>query len=125
MNNKFSVDDYMNMPHKIELVPDLDEGGYSAYYPELPGCMTCADSLVELEAMLIDCKRVWIEDAIKSGKEIFVPIEEEYSGQLRLRMPSSLHKRLAGHAKEEHISLNQYCIYLLTNADALEYPAVK
>ena len=125
MKSKYTLEEYMNMPHKITIIPDTEEGGYCGYYPELPGCITCADTLQELENMLLDCKRIWLQDAIECGKDIFVPIEEEYSGQLRLRMPNSLHKRLAEHAKEEQISLNQYCIYLLSRADALAYPSTE
>ena len=42
-----------------------------------------------------------------------------YSGQFKLRIPKSLHRSLAEHAKEEGISMNQYCVYLLSKNDAL------
>ncbi|MDA8210451.1 MAG: toxin-antitoxin system HicB family antitoxin, partial [Clostridia bacterium] len=38
---------------------------------------------------------------------------DSFSGQLRVRMPKSLHKALADKAKEEDISLNQLIIYHL------------
>ena len=41
----------------------------------------------------------------------------EYSGQFKLRIPKSLHKSLAEHSKAEGISMNQYCLYLLTKND--------
>lgn len=44
---------------------------------------------------------------------------EEYSGQFKIRMPRSLHRDLAEHSKKEGISMNQYCIYLLSKNDAL------
>ncbi|MCI6085463.1 MAG: type II toxin-antitoxin system HicB family antitoxin [Selenomonas sp.] len=34
-------------------------------------------------------------------------------------MPKSLHKKLAERAKREGISLNQYCVYLLSEHHAL------
>ena len=54
--------------------------------------------------------------------EIFEPVEEEsnqYSGQFKLRIPKILHKTLAENAKKEGISMNQYCLYLLSRNDAL------
>ena len=43
---------------------------------------------------------------------------ESYSGQFKLRIPKSLHKSLTEHAKREGISMNQYCVYLLSKNDA-------
>ena len=41
------------------------------------------------------------------------------SEQFKLRVPKALHKLLSQHAKQEGISMNQYCVYLLTRNDAL------
>ena len=38
----------------------------------------------------------------------------EYSGQFKLRIPKALHRQLAEHSKAEGISMNQYCLFLLT-----------
>jgi predicted SpoU family rRNA methylase len=40
-----------------------------------------------------------------------------FSGQFKLRIPISLHKSLSEHAKAEGVSMNQYCMYLLTMND--------
>ena len=56
---------------------------------------------------------------MEEGIEIPEPLSEaEYSGQFKLRIPKSLHRDLAQHSKEEGISMNQYCLYLLTKNDA-------
>ena len=47
------------------------------------------------------------------------PENDKYSGQFKLRIPKSLHKLLAEHSKREGISMNQYCMYLLSRNDAL------
>ncbi|MCL2358129.1 MAG: type II toxin-antitoxin system HicB family antitoxin [Defluviitaleaceae bacterium] len=39
--------------------------------------------------------------------------ERTYSGNLSLRIPKDLHKALVGIAKEQGVSLNQYCLYKL------------
>lgn len=44
---------------------------------------------------------------------------EDYSGQFKLRIPRSLHRALAEHSQREGISMNQYCVYLLSRNDAI------
>ncbi len=110
---------YMNLPYKLEIVPDTEEGGFVASYPELRGCITCADTLEQLVVNAEDCKREWLAAALEDGIEIpEVGDVSEYSGQFKLRIPKSLHKSLAEHSKAEGISMNQYCLYLLTKNDA-------
>lgn len=119
---KKTIDYYLSLPYRLEIVPDTVEGGYGARYPELPGCITCADSLEEVVMNAEDAKRVWLEAALKDKVEIPEPEQDdsalEYSGQFKIRMPKSLHKSLSVHAKQEGISMNQYCIYLLSKNDA-------
>lgn len=40
--------------------------------------------------------------------------DDTYSGKLLLRMPKSLHRRLAEEADRENVSLNQYIVSLLS-----------
>ena len=115
---------YMNIPYTMEIVPDYVEGGYTAFYPDLPGCITCAETFEEVLVMLEDAKRCWLEAELEDGHEIYDPTEmDPYSGNVRLRMPKELHKSLVYHAKREGVSLNQYCIYLLSRYDAMKYGA--
>ena len=52
---------------------------------------------------------------LEDGMEISEPSDlSHYSGQFKLRIPKSLHKKLSEKAKEEGVSLNQYCVYLLS-----------
>lgn len=114
-----SMEEYLKLPYKIELIPDMDEGGYAVSCPELPGCLSCGESLEEAMENIADAKRVWIETAIEEGRLIPEPENiDDYSGQFKLRMPKSLHKQLAEHSKREGISMNQYCLYLLAMNDA-------
>ena len=71
-------------------------------------------------ANAIDAKEVWLEAAIEEGIEINEPDSlDDYSGQFKLRIPKSLHKSLAEHSQREGISMNQYCVYLLSKNDVL------
>ena len=110
---------YMNLPYRLEIIPDADEGGFVASYPELRGCLTCGDTIESVAANAEDCKRAWLVAALEDNLEIPEPSDvSEYSGQFKLRIPKSLHKSLAEHSKAEGISMNQYCLYLLTKYDA-------
>lgn len=110
-----TIDYYMNLPYKMEIVADVDEGGFVASFPDLPGCITCGDTIEKAAENAIDAKKAWIEAAIEENLEIREPSEQSsYSGQFKLRLPKTLHRMLAEQAREEGISMNQYCIYLLS-----------
>ena len=115
-----TLDEYMQLPYKMEIVPDLAEGGFAVSFPDLPGCITCADTIEEALYNAIEAKRLWLEVALEDGLVIPEPYElEDYSGQFKLRIPRSLHRSLAEHSQREGISMNQYCLYLLSKNDAM------
>ena len=120
-----TIDYYMSLPYRMEIIPDDMEGGYTARFPELPGCLTCAETFETLMKNAEDAKRVWLAAAIEDGVEIAEPGEQTaedlsgFSGQYKLRMPKSLHRSLSIHAKQEGVSMNQYCNYLLAMNDAV------
>lgn len=126
MQNKKSVQPnktieyYMGLPYRLEIVPDTEEGGFTAYYPELPGCATCGETAESVLANALDAKKAWLTAALEDGYKITEPasVEEEplesFSGQFKLRMPKSLHRKLAEQSRREGVSMNQYCIYLLS-----------
>ena len=113
-------DEYMDMPYRMEIVEDKDEGGYVVSFPDLPGCITCGETIESAVANAIDAKKVWLETAISQGIEIREPASlENYSGQFKLRLPRSLHRALAEHSQREGVSMNQYCVYLLSKYDEI------
>lgn len=115
-----TLNDYMKIPYKLEIIPDTDEGGFIASYPDLTGCISCGDTVESAAANALDAKKAWLEAAIEDGIDIREPdSSESYSGQFKLRLPKSLHKQLAEDAKRDGISMNQYCIYLLSQNNAL------
>ena len=71
-----TLDDYMQISYRMEIVEDKQEGGFVVSFPELPGCITCGET---------------IESAIANALD----------------------------AKKEGISMNQYCVYLLSRNDAM------
>lgn len=115
-----TLNDYMKMSYRMEIIEDKDEGGFVISYPDLPGCITCGETIESAIANAVDAKRSWLEAALEDGIEIHGPDSlNNYSGQFKLRIPRSLHRDLAEHAQREGISMNQYCVYLLSKNDSL------
>ena len=115
-----TIEDYMAMPYRMEIVEDSDEGGFVASYPDLPGCISCGETVEAAAANAQDAKRAWLEAAMEDGIAIREPDSlDDYSGQFKLRIPKSLHRQLAEQSRREGISMNQYCLYLLSRNNAL------
>lgn len=106
---------YMQLPYRIEITGDKESGGFIVSCPELKGCLTTAETVAEGIEMIEDAKREWFLTCIEDEIEIPEPMtDDDYSGQFKLRLPKSLHRTLAQHAREEGVSMNQYCVYLLS-----------
>lgn len=115
-----TLDEYLKLPYRMEIVEDQEEGGYVVSFPDLPGCITCGETIESAVANAADAKKAWIEAAMEEGLPIHEPDSlDDYSGQFKLRIPKSLHRSLAEHSKREGISMNQYCLYLLSRNDAV------
>ena len=114
-----NIDQYMKLPYRLELLPDMDEGGFVVNYPELPGCLSQGETIEEALKNAEDAKKEWILASLEENMPIPEPQSiKQYSGQFKLRIPKSLHRSLAQHAQEEGISMNQYILYLLTKNDS-------
>lgn len=120
------LEDYLKLPYRMELVEDPDEGGYVVSFPDLPGCLSEGETVEEAVKNATDAKKEWLAAALEDGYDIPEPQSlDQYSGQYRLRMPKSLHRSLAVHSKQEGVSMNQYCVYLLSKNDAIESAKLK
>ena len=120
-----TLEEYMKLPYKLEIVPDAEDSGFVASYPELPGCITCGETIADVAANAEDAKKAWLSVAIEDNIEIAEPESaESYSGQFKLRLPKTLHKTLAEDSKKEGVSMNQYCVYLLAMNSEKEHFAL-
>ncbi len=68
-----NIDYYDSLPYKMVVTPDVEDGGYVASFPDLPGCITCTDTKEKAIANAADAKRAWIEAALESNVEIHEP----------------------------------------------------
>lgn len=71
-----SLDEYLKLPYKMEIVEDKEEGGFVVSFPDLPGCLTCGDSMEGALKNAEDAKKVWIEAAMEDGVEIPEPAQK-------------------------------------------------
>ena len=64
---------YMSLPYTIEIIPDIENGGYVAKVVELKGCITQANSWEKLKEMIEDAMRCWLKAAIEENDNIPLP----------------------------------------------------
>ena len=114
-----TIEEYLDLPYTIEVQKDDSDGeiAYAARVVELPGCITQGDTFEELEVMMQDAMRAWIESALEDGVPVPEPRKaEEYSGKFVVRVPRSLHRQLATVAERDGVSLNTYVNTTLAQA---------
>jgi predicted RNase H-like HicB family nuclease len=62
-----TLDDYIKKRYPMRIVADRWEGGFVVYFPELPGCITCGETIRSALANAEDAKRAWLEAAFEEG----------------------------------------------------------
>ncbi|WP_424765832.1 toxin-antitoxin system HicB family antitoxin [Paenibacillus sp. sgz302251] len=107
---------YLQLPYTLTIqeIDDGKESYFYGYYAELAGCESKGGTIEELLSNLTDTKLAWIAIRFERGEIIPEP-QTEYSGQLLLHVPKSLHQQLAIQARQEGITLNQYLLYKLSS----------
>lgn len=105
----------MDRKYEVKVFFSLEDKGYIAVAPELPGCSAFgkspAKALKELEVAM----DLWLEAARTVKRRIPEPIaEKKITGKFPLRLPKPLYTELAYEAKSQGVSLNQYMLYILS-----------
>ncbi len=91
-----------NYPMREYPYDNGDSLDWVAEFPDLQGCIGAGNT---------------IEEAIPAPSMTYL---YNYSGKFNLRIPKSLHRDLALKAELEGVSLNTYCIMLLSQHDRRE-----
>lgn len=68
-----NIENYSSLHYHMEIINDLSEGGYVASYPDLPGCLTCGDTLEEVAKNADEAKIEWLLAAMEEGIDISEP----------------------------------------------------
>lgn len=61
------LNNYMTTPYRMEIVEDKDESGFVVFYPDLPGCITCGETIESAVANALDAKQVWLEEYFQNN----------------------------------------------------------
>ena len=69
-----TIDYYMNLPYKMEIILDKEESGFVAILPELPGCITVGETIEEIVHNILDAKRAWLEAKMEERSVIPEPL---------------------------------------------------
>lgn len=115
MTNRRDLNYYKSLNYRIELFFEPEEKCWYAEFPELQGCLAHGATKEEALSNAVKAKDAWIEAAFETGRDIPEPRPEiEYSGRFLLRVPKSLHKKLADEAQREGTSINRLAIQVLS-----------
>jgi|GEM_PF-856282 len=105
---------YFKLPYTFVITPE-ESGGFFVKIEELPGCMSQGKTMEEAIRNIEEAKRIWLKTALERKIEIPLPDSmRDYSGKFLVRLPVSLHKRIAKLAKKEGVSINQMVLSLLS-----------
>ena len=99
-----SPDDY-----QVVLLWSEEDECYVATLPAWQNASTHGSTLEQAARNAREAIAMLIADASRRGEPLPAP-ERRYSGNLRLRLPVSLHGRLAREAEREGVSLNQWIL---------------
>ena len=68
-----TLNDYMAMSYRMEIVGDKDEGGFVVSYPDLPGCITEGNSLKGAINVARKALGQWRDHLVENKEEIPKP----------------------------------------------------
>lgn len=60
-----TLNDYLAMSYRMEIVEDKDEGGFVVSFPDLPGCISCGETVESAVANAMDAKKEWLAVALE------------------------------------------------------------
>ncbi len=112
---------YAALEYPVELSrrDEEEESYWVCEIPDLPGCVADGETPDEAIESLSEAKRLWIGARLEHGHRVPEPTNARgYSGRLLLRMPKSLHRKLAAQSRREGSSLNMYVVSLLSERAA-------
>ena len=65
-----TLDEYLKKPYRMNIKEDKDEGDYVVSFSELPGCITCGETIESAVKNAEDEKREWLIAALEEGIKI-------------------------------------------------------
>jgi len=107
MADEATIQEIVARPYTRMFTPD--DGMYVGRVLEFPGCHAEGEDIAEALTNLDEALAGIVDSMLDHGDAIPEPLNtREYSGRLALRLPPSLHGRIAERAALEGISLNRW-----------------
>jgi predicted RNase H-like HicB family nuclease len=107
------------MRYSLRIQWSPEDESFVATCPEFPGLSAFGETYEEAGREARDAMAGMIEVLQEDGEALPEAQEvQDYSGQLRLRLPKSLHRSLAEAAVREGVSLNTHIVTLLSARNA-------
>jgi antitoxin HicB len=114
---------YLSLPYAIGVRPLTDDegGGFNACIPLLGRYSaqgdgdTAEEAIADLRLFLPSLIKDWIARGVEIP-EPAQPVESRYNGTLTIRVPKSLHAKVAHKAHDENVSINQFVATTLAAA---------
>lgn len=98
----------LERPYSRVVVPD-ETGMFNAAILDFPGCFAQGATPAEAYASLEDAALGWVQDVLDKGEDVPSPLPQaDHSGKFLLRLPRSLHGRVAQMAAREGVSINHF-----------------
>jgi predicted RNase H-like HicB family nuclease len=57
----------------VYVIEKANDGSYSAYVPDLPGCTTCGDSIDEIKASIKDAVNLYVDSLRENNEPVPTP----------------------------------------------------
>jgi predicted RNase H-like HicB family nuclease len=103
--------------YSMQLFWSDEDSGYIALVPEFPHLSAFGDDPEEAAREAQVAASLLEEVMAEQGETFPEPqVLSSFSGQLRVRMPRTLHQKLAGRARMEDVSLNTLMVSLLAES---------
>ena len=63
----------------VVVVEQAEDGSFSAYVPDLPGCVSCGDTEDEVRAMIQEAINLHLESLRKHGEPVPKPVARTFT----------------------------------------------
>ena len=113
--NENTLDFYKSLNYKIQVEFSTEDNCWYASIPDLWDTSADAETPEKAFQKAFRLKDEILELAYKDGRDIPLPRPDiEYSGRFLLRVPKTLHAKLAAEAEREGTSINRLAIQFLS-----------
>ena len=100
--------------YPLDIFWSEEDAGFIAEARDLPGCSAWGSTAEAAVHEAKDAIESWLQAAKATNRPVPSPTiaepVEKYSGKFIVRVPKSLHSRLARDASKQGVSLNQYVL---------------